>query len=257
MLWFRSGSRSRGGTSSDWTSGWDVAESDGAFGGSEDLTLVWRTGEDFVVAGSSDLLAPRLGYLAPVEDDVVDRVPAGLVLVPTVLDGLPASILIGVVWHFGTAPVGVLKNASLGLQAISLGLLSDPGVGVLNKAGHLASRGDIVVRVSAVVDVPGERRVRLLDVAWNGNSSVRNKVTSTLEEDLSTARVELWVTISGGVQGQQFRTKKVVTTLEARGELDGNETIVGDHVLSAPLVAVETLVPELEPSIAGGYYSCQ
>jgi len=70
---------------------------------------------------------------------------------------------------------------------------------------------------------------------------------------LGAASVELRITLVGIVEGKQLGTDKVVTTLEAFGNLDAEVAIVVDELFGAPLAGglVIAFVPDLEPAITG------
>lgn len=217
--------------------GEDGADVDGPFLLRKDLVLVgWAvevTGSARVVDGLA-LGLPKLAAGAASDGCSVE---AFLSLLPTLLARGPAALLGGVVGDLLTAPVSVLDKAASGL--LTLGLRSLAGGCDLDRAGgklgdlrprHLVGGGVLVINVEAGAGLI------VVDVSRDGDSRFRHKVTVTLEEDLSTASVELRVAVLGCVKSKNFGAGKVVTSLKTGRKLDVEQTIVVDDLVRAPAV---------------------
>lgn len=68
---------------------------------------------------------------------------------------------------------------------------------------------------------------------------------------MRAASVKLWVTVLCCVESQNLGASEVVASQEVVGELDREETVVGDDVVSAPALGrrVVAVVENLEPAV--------
>lgn len=198
----------------------------------KDHVLVGRARE---VAGSArvvDGLALGLPQLAALAASDGSRVKALLCLLPALLARRPAALLGGIVGDLLAAPVAVLDKAAGRLQAIGLRLLASRRT--LNAAGAQLGElgaGQLVGRGILVVDIEASSWLVVVDVSRDGDGRLGDKVAVALEEDLSTASVELRVTVIGSVESKELRTGKVVAALQTGRKLDIEETVVGNDLV--------------------------
>ena len=144
----------------------------------------------------------------------------------------PAALLGRVVGNLLAAPVAVLDKAAGRLQAIGLSLLAGGCTldAVRAQLGELGA-WELIGRRILVVDVEAGGWLVVVDVSRDGDSRLGNKVAVALEEDLSTASVELRVTIIGGVKSEKLGTGEVVAALQTDRKLDVEETVVGNDLV--------------------------
>lgn len=83
-------------------------------------------------------------------------------------------------------------------------------------------------------------------------------VDVAVEEDLCTAQVVLRVvSMNGPVQSQNFRSYEIVSRRQPLGEIDGQQTVVLDKRIHAPLLRLRAVAvfPDLEPPVTRGAVS--
>lgn len=142
---------------------------------------------------------------------------------------------------------------------MAFGLCGLPAIGVSDAVRRCQlddwRTGNFVLGVLVVVDVEFYAGFTELDVAWDGNSGLRDEVAAAFEEDLGTACVKLAVPIRGVVECEDFRTSKVISALESFGKLYREPTFVGDELVGTPFVlgGIVAVVKELEPAVARSY----
>lgn len=210
----------------------DGADVDALFLLLEDRVLVGRAREVASSARVVDGLALGLPQLAALAASDGCRVEALLCLLPALLARRPAALLGRVVGNLLAAPVAVLDKAAGRLQAIGLSLLAGGCTldAVRAQLGELGA-WELIGRRILVVDVEAGGWLVVVDVSRDGDSRLGNKVAVALEEDLSTASVELRVTIIGGVKSEKLGTGEVVAALQTDRKLDVEETVVGNDLV--------------------------
>jgi hypothetical protein len=204
------------------------------------------------LASVVDFLAVVVPGIATVTAGGRSIVPAVTNFVPALLGRSPTAILIRVFSKGLAAPVGVLGQAALGNKTVLLGLLGTsllgsgiPDIGSVNR-----------VFAMLIVDIEGYGGVFLGDIARDTGfvlfGNLKRTFRAVLDEDLSTALVELRVAVGSTVQGENLRADQVVSRRKAGRKVDRQKSVVFDETVDAPLVLLDVVAifKNLEPSVS-------
>jgi hypothetical protein len=214
-----------------------------------------------VVVASTALIVDILTLAFPELTASVTRRRSGgvtlLGLSPACGTGVPTASLVAVLVKLDTVPVAVSDDAIARCKTFGLLLLSGLQLLVANVGGrrrnvNSGSRHRVGQRHRLVPDVEGGGRLVVIDIAGNRDGLLRKLGASRVEPDLSTASVELRITLVGIVESKKFGADQIVTTQKAIRNLDAEVAVVVDQLLGAPLASrlIVTLIPDLEPAIA-------
>lgn len=150
-----------------------------------------------------------------------------------------------------SAPVGALGETVRGDDTVLLDLLAAGAAG----CGDVDLRaGDGVFGDGLLVDVEGDARVIGFDITRDAYKVLAGDLKRTfraiLDEDLSTAGVELRIAGVSAVQSKDFGANEVVSGGETGGQVDGEKSLVLDEGIDAPSVGlgVVPILPDLEPA---------
>jgi hypothetical protein len=233
----------------------DNTDVDGTLLWSEIFALVRRPVEISSFARVVDSLTFVLPDRAACISSWGSSIPANPGLRPAIFSCGPAACLVGVRGDFLAAPVGVLVNASFRAQAFALRGLGRECGALRRRAGWQFGDGRPRNRICGFVlgvDVEGHAFVVFIDIAGYGDSLLGNKISRSLEEDLSATSVELRVAFVGIVKCEKLRPRKIVPSLEALRQSNRKQTVVIDDSVSAPSIggSIIAIVKELEPAVA-------
>ena len=183
-------------------------------------------------------------------------------LLPALITRSQTSIqaIIGI--QLNTAPVTVLIYAILWLETLALwfkrraGLDADTGVTGCDIGDWWPELW--IWEFLVIVDVEGRSRVVWLDIAWDLDGLGWSAGCVGVEEDLSAAGVELWLTSRVVVvrerlmQREKFWADEVITTGEVDWEVDRKKTTGVNELLCAPFVGlvVVAIFVDFEPAVA-------
>jgi hypothetical protein len=143
-----------------------------------------------------------------------------LSLSPACGTGVPAASLVAVLVELNTIPVAIGDDTVAGSKTFSLFLLSSLQLLIANVGGRRrnvdsGSRHRVGQRHGLVPDVEGCGRLVIFDIAGNRDGLLRQLGTSRVKPDLSTASVELRITLVGIVESKKLGADQVVTTQKA------------------------------------------
>lgn len=229
------------------------------------LALVRGAGELLRIARVLNNLALLLlPDVAPLLARGGSDVEARVALLPAVVRGRPASVLVRVGRNFEAAPVAVLEDALFGHGA---GVVGRHGEGCFNvgiarsgRAEGLGARDHVVNRTRHLVHVEPEALVGGVDVAGDGDFLVLGDGElaggGTLEIDLGAVDVELGLddpalAFAGDVvHGGHLGAEQVGARGHAIWDTDAEDAVGVDDLLDRPLFGrlVVALVPDLEPA---------
>ncbi|KAI6759257.1 hypothetical protein HG530_009937 [Fusarium avenaceum] len=215
---------------------------------------VGRSLEVLGLASAVDLLAVIVPGIAAMAASWGSVVPAVTNLIPARLRSGPASVLSGVLGDGSSTPVGVLGQTCLGNKAFLLLLLLLGACLLGGGVPNLRPRDGVLTLIG--IDVVGHSRILLVHIARDAGfvflGDLKGTRGAVLDEDLSTAVVELRVTFGGTVESKDLRADQIVASRKSSGEIDRKKTAVGSESIDTPLLrlGVVSILPDFEPAIA-------
>lgn len=223
----------------------------GGFGKELFAGEVGRPLEVLGLASAVDLLAVIVPGIAAMAASWGSVVPAVTNLIPARLRSGPAGVLSGVLGDGSSTPVGVLGQTGLGNKAFLLLLL---GACLLGGGVPNLRSGDGVLTLIGI-DVVGHSRILLVHIARDAGfvflGDLKGTCGAVLDEDLSTAVVELRVTFGGTVEGKDLRADQIVASRKTSRKVNGKKAAVGSESVDTPLfrLRVVSILPDFEPAV--------